>query len=90
MREVWELIVNETLQQVTEFAIAGIMIDNANLSPYILHADTTELFRKDLDGEYHYTEDEIQYSKVVKQAFYEANYDNSPSPLLYKLTKTLW
>lgn len=48
------------------------MIDNANLCPYILKTDDDELFRKDPDGEYHYTDEEILYGKVVGNAVYES------------------
>ena len=66
------------------------MIDNAHICPNLLAINENELYKKDTDGEYHYSMTEMFLGSVVSANNYDTNHENMPSPLLYKLCKTLW
>jgi hypothetical protein len=89
-KSVWDLLINETLDFARSFQVDGIMIDNAHICPHLLKVDWDELGKKDHDGEYHYPLLDRINGTIVKGAIHETNFDSSPSPLLYKLAKTMW
>ena len=86
----WDLLISETLEFLDKFNVDGIMIDNAHICPNLLEVNENELYKKDTDGEYHYSIQERFLGSIVSAKSYDTNHENMPSPLLFKLTKALW
>eukprot|EP00184_Porphyridium_aerugineum_P003738 CAMPEP_0184697254 /NCGR_PEP_ID=MMETSP0313-20130426/4271_1 /TAXON_ID=2792 /ORGANISM="Porphyridium aerugineum, Strain SAG 1380-2" /LENGTH=1633 /DNA_ID=CAMNT_0027156019 /DNA_START=162 /DNA_END=5063 /DNA_ORIENTATION=+ len=94
--EVWDLMINEAKSLIREFGLKGIRLDNASSYPLILAADPI-LFRRDPDGELHYSLEEIFYGQIVianaecsywtTEACMDLNY---PNPFLVKFVKEMW
>ncbi|EME31445.1 starch synthase [Galdieria sulphuraria] len=95
--EAWELFYQDIYRLIHEFGIQGVRLDNAQSYPLIMKADLEELFRVDVDGELHYSLDDILHAKVVKTNedcgywLTEAALDfGYPNPFLVRLTKRIW
>eukprot|EP01138_Halocafeteria_seosinensis_P003736 gb/GECG01003819.1/.p1 GENE.gb/GECG01003819.1/~~gb/GECG01003819.1/.p1 ORF type:complete len:2286 (+),score=259.53 gb/GECG01003819.1/:1-6858(+) len=63
--ESWDLLVDEMEILVTEYNAGGIYLADAQSFPFIFALDCSEMFRRDVDGEMHYTPEEILFGEVV-------------------------
>jgi len=95
--DAWELFYQDIYRLIHDFGIQGVRLDNAQSYPLIMKADVEELFRVDVDGELHYSLDDILHGKVVKENqdcgywLTEAALDfGYPNPFLVRLTKRIW
>ena len=64
-KEVWDLLIEETVAFIKEYNIDGIHIDNAELLPQYFEANVEELERHESDGEPSYSQDDLFYGNVV-------------------------
>ena len=93
--EAWDLMVSEAKTLVQNFGVGGLYLTDAQSYPFIMASDTSELFRRDVDGEGHYSPREILEGEVVI-ANTEIGYWTTKAarayanPLLVKLTRALW
>ncbi|CAG9314556.1 unnamed protein product [Blepharisma stoltei] len=93
--EVWNLLISDILTFAKNYKIDGIHMDNAQAWPQIMELDAGEMYRKDTDGQPHYTTQEIFDGLVVKR---NENYaywasllrDKYPNPIFVKICKELW
>jgi hypothetical protein len=93
--ETWNLLVSEAKTLVQNFGIGGLYLADAQSYPFIMALDKGELFRKDVDGEFHY-----EYREILEGAVVVANSElgywstrqarTYPNPLLVKLCRALW
>ena len=75
--------------------MGGLYLPDAQSYPFIMALDAGELFRRDVDGETHYTEREMLQGEVVvanaEVGFWSTRAARRyPNPLLVKLTRALW
>jgi glycogen synthase len=93
--ESWDLLVSEMKTLVQNFGINGLYLNDCQSFPFIQALDVGELFRRDPDGEAHYTPREVLEGEVVV-ANAEVGYWSSKTaktyanPLLVKLVRSLW
>jgi glycogen synthase len=93
--EAWELLVSEAKHLALSLGVGGLYLTDAQSYPFVQALDTGELFRRDVDGEGHYTPREILEGEVVV-ANTEVGYWSTkaaqtfPNPLLVKLVRALW
>eukprot|EP00871_Galdieria_phlegrea_P001995 jgi/Galph1/2797/GphlegSOOS_G1455.1 len=95
--EAWELFYQDIYRLVSDFGIHGIRLDNAQSYPLIMKGDMDELYRRDVDGELHYSLDDILHCRIVKANedcgywLTEAALDfGYPNPFLVRLVKRIW
>ena len=92
--EAWNLLVEEALSLVRTHGV-GLYLPDAQSYPFIMAAETGELFRRDVDGEGHYSPREIIEGGIVI-ANTEIGYWTTPAarsypnPLLVKLMRAVW
>ncbi|KAA8498177.1 Glycogen synthase [Porphyridium purpureum] len=94
--EVWDLLVQELKVLARKYGVRGVRLDNAQSYPLIL-AEDPSLYRRDPDGEMHYSMDEIFFGQIVKPnaecaywttgACLDLNY---PNPFLIKVVREMW
>jgi len=92
---VWNLLVDDVMSFVRKYDVDGIHLDNAHAWPQVLLRNETEMFRKDPDGEYHFTTQEIFDGMVVQRNEFFGFWQSSArhtyaNPLFFKLCKELW
>ena len=92
---VWNLLVDDVLSFVQKYDVDGIHLDNAHAWPQVLVRNEVEMFRKDPDGEYHFTTQEIFDGMVVQRNEFFGFWQSSArytyaNPLFFKLCKELW
>jgi starch synthase len=93
--EVWQLLVDDILDFTRKYQVDGIHIDNAHSWPQIMELDSVEMYRKDPDGQPHYSTQEIFDGIIVKRNEFFAYWaselrDKYANPLFVKLCKELW
>jgi starch synthase len=93
--EVWDLLIDDILSFTRKYGVDGIHIDNAHAWPQVYELDVIEMYRKDADGEPHYSTQEIFDGLVVlrNENFGYWGCEASKryaSPLFLKLCKELW
>lgn len=93
--EVWQLLVDDVLKFARKSEVDGIHIDNAHSWPQIMELDQAEMYRKDTDGEAHYSTQEIFDGLVVKRNEFYAYWasdlrEKYANPIFVKLCKELW
>lgn len=93
--EVWDLLIDDILSFAKKYKVDGIHIDNAHAWPQVYELDVSEMYRKDADGETHYSTQEIFDGLVVlrNENFGYWGCEASKryaSPLFLKLCKELW
>ena len=93
----WDMMISETQKLAKKYKIGGIRLDNAQSAPAILAPDLNELFRRDTDGEYHYSAEDRVFGKFVKsnvESGYwstdSALYCGYPNPFLMKFARRMW
>lgn len=77
------------------FGVGGLYLSDAQSYPFIMAIDTGELFRRDVDGETHYSPREMLEGEVVvansEVGYWSTHAAKSyPNPLLVKLVRALW
>ena len=53
--EAWDLLVSEAKTLLQNFKIGGLCLSEAQGYPFIMALDTSELLRRDVDGEHYYS-----------------------------------
>lgn len=53
--EAWELLVSEAKTLVQNFGVGGLVLSDAQSYPFVMGLDASELMRRDVDGEMHYS-----------------------------------
>lgn len=66
-KKVWDLLVEEIIFMATKYGIHGIHLDNGQAWPQILNCNLAEMYRKDPDGKYAYTDKEIFEGEIVNE-----------------------
>jgi len=93
--ETWNMLVQDVLEFCKTYGVDGIHVDNAHAWPQIMELDRSEMYKKDSDGEPHYTTQEIFDGLVVKRNEFFAYWSSSlrekwPNPIFVKLCKEIW
>lgn len=93
--ETWELLISEAKTLVQNYHIGGLYLPDAQSYPFIMALDTGELWRRDVDGEGHYSPREIVEGAVVvsnsEVGYWSTKAAKSyPNPLLVKLVRAMW
>lgn len=63
--ETWDILGHEMEILATEYGARGVYLPDAQSFPFIFAVDCSEMFRRDVDGEMHYTAEEILFGEVV-------------------------
>ena len=92
---VWNLLVDDTVSFAKKYSVDGVHLDNAHAWPQILVRNETEMFRKDPDGGYHFTTQEIFDGMVVQRNEFFGYWQSTArhkyaNPMFFKLCKELW
>ena len=66
-KEAWDLLEKDTREFAAEFKIDGIHLDNGQAWPQIMFSNMEELERKETDGSFAYSEEDIFYGEIVHQ-----------------------
>lgn len=93
--DVWQLLLDDIIKFANKYKVDGIHIDNAQSWPQIMELDQVEMYRKDTDGQPHYSTQEIFDGHVVKRNEFFAYWASDlrfkyANPIFVKICKELW
>ena len=93
--ETWNLLIQEIKEISEKYNIDGIQINNCQLLPQIMEADSGELTRNDPDGNPSYTQIDIINGEIIlpnaEKGYWDSDFSEVYSnPFLVKLTKKIW
>lgn len=94
---VWNQFVDDVKELASSYGVGGVRLDNAQSMPVIMKIDEAEMYRLDVDGEYHHSERERCLGRVVLPntatgywSTETALFRGYPNPLLVKVVRTMW
>lgn len=93
----WSASIHDVKVLAARYGVRGVRLDNAQSAPVIMEVDDAELYRRDTDGELHYSEEDRILGRVVypnsEQGYWStdaATYRGYPNPFLVKFCREMW
>lgn len=93
--DAWNVLIDDVAALQRSYGVSGVFLVDCQSWPLIMTLDQDEMFRRDADGEQHYSANEILHGEVVQPNEEAGFWQSKPAatyanPLLAKLARSMW